>query len=62
LEKSLELAGPEDQSTFKIVESEEEEEEEEMYSTICTAKYVLYSIYNFFCGAATQRGPWPPHS
>jgi len=26
-----------------------------------TGIYNIYTIF-FFCGAATQRGSWPPHS
>jgi len=24
--------------------------------------YYLFILFYFFCGAATQRGSWPPHS
>ena len=31
------------------------------YSCTLTRNMVLFGI-TFFCGAATQRGSWPPHS
>jgi len=30
--------------------------------SFCKNPFQCYSLYNIFCGAATQRGSWPPHS
>ena len=26
------------------------------------ARYLCVYVHTFFCGSATQRGSWPPHS
>jgi len=33
-----------------------------VHSSLLTVRTLLYNHYFFFCGAATQRGSWPPHS